>query len=124
MTDEKYQAIRSILFNVKYPNGFRCECGHDEYTFYGKYDYVKCSRCHGMYALTKGTVLSHSRDFDRVLHTLVILDQDDEVTGATLSTHLAIPRVSAYRLLKRLRKYLKDGDEVLERLLELERESA
>lgn len=55
------EACRAFLFDMKWPNGFLCICGHTEYFSPGSRHLYECKKCRRQHSLTTKTIFEKTR---------------------------------------------------------------
>jgi transposase-like protein len=108
------EACRQHLFNLRWPQGFRCpKCGHDKYYFLGHRKLYQCANCKHQTSVTAGTVMHKSHTPLTVWFWIIYLAAHDKrgVSALFISRELEISYPTAWLLLHKIRKAMVDRED-------------
>jgi len=111
---EKYKdddKCREALFDSRFSEGFRCpKCNSKKYSYHNKRHLYQCSKCRYQCSLTAGTIMHRSHiPLHKWFMAMYLIAKDKRGYSAMqLSRELNIGYKSAWYLLQRLRKAMKE----------------
>jgi transposase-like protein len=104
---------RAHFSKIRWPNGFRCpKCGGEEYTFLSKRNHYQCHHCGHQTSVTAGTIMHGSHTGLREWFVVVYLFTHDKrgISAAQVSRIVGISHCTAWLMLQKLRKAMRDRD--------------
>ena len=119
------ETCREHLFRLRWPNGYCCpKCGSISHYVIATRNLYECVGCHYQASLTTGTVMERTHlSLEKWFWGIYFVSNDKRGCSATqISKELAITYKSAWYMLHRIRKAMKDRDSqyLLNGLIELD----
>ena len=105
---------RNYLFHQRFPNGFQCpKCGCKEYYLVKSRHICQCKQCRRQTSVTAGTVMHHTHLPLTTWFWAIYLCATDKrgVSAVGLARQLELSYESAWSLLARIRKAMRDRDQ-------------
>lgn len=121
------EACQNHLFDLKWPDGYSCEkCGHNHYftTKTRRLKLYECKRCRYQTTVTAHTVMAQSRTrlVKWFLAIYLIAHDKRGISAARLADEIAVTYKTAWLMLHKIRKAMKqrDDDYTLAGIVELD----
>ena len=119
------ESCRSYLFSQRFPDGFVCpKCGSREYYILKSRQTCQCKQCRCQTSVTAGTVMHRTHLPLTVWFWAMYLFATDKrgISAKGLSGQLELPYESAWYLLVRIRRAMRERDQryMLEGLIEMD----
>ena len=101
------------LFKWRWPHGFRCpHCGHDRCCQLSLRKLQQCNRCRRQTSVTAGTVFDSTKlPLTTWFLGMYLMSQDGQgISAMTLHRRLGISYNAAWRMKRKLKRVMADGD--------------
>lgn len=107
------QACREHLFQIRWPNGFRCpKCQHESFYFLDSRKLYQCCACRHQTSVTAGTIMhkSHTPLLTWFWSIFLVAHDKRGVSATYIARELELTYPTAWLLLHKIRKAMGDRD--------------